>query len=86
MLLRAAINYALKNHTKLDINFVDFTQAFDTVGHDFIQVALADHDIPEKYKKLIKAIYINALGRIKGTNGALSDAFPINRGVLQGDI
>ena len=84
--LRAAINYALKNHTKLDINFVDFTQAFDTVGHDFIQVALSDHDIPEKYKNLIKAIYNNALGRIKGINGTLSDAFPINRGVLQGDI
>jgi hypothetical protein len=84
--LRAAIDFALKNHSSLELTFIDFTQAFDTVSHEFLQVALEEHGIPEKFRPLIGAIYRNAAGRIKGQNGHVSDPFPIRRGVLQGDI
>jgi hypothetical protein len=84
--LRAAINYALKNSIKAELIFIDFTQAFDTVSHDFLQIALEEHAIPLKYRTLIGVIYANAKGRIKGSKGATSDLFPIRRGVLQGCI
>ena len=84
--LRAAINYALKKKINAEIVFIDFTQAFDTVSHDFLQIALRDHLIPDKFCKLIEVIYSNAIGRIKGANGYKSESFPIRRGVLQGCI
>ena len=45
--LRAAINYALKKKINAEIIFIDFTQAFETVSHDFLhlQIALRDHGI-----------------------------------------
>ena len=84
--LRAAINFALKNAVETEITFIDFTQAFDTVSHEFLQIALIEHGIPEKFRKIIGAIYNSAEGRIKGASGITSDPFQINRGVLQGDI
>ena len=81
--LRAAINYALKKKINAGIIFIDFTQAFDTVNHEFPQIALRDHGIPDKFCKLIEVIYSNAIGRIKGAMGYKSDPFPIRRGVLQ---
>ena len=84
--LRAAINYALKKKINAEIVFIDFTQAFDTVSHDFLQIALRDHGIPGKLCKLIEVIYSNAIGRIKAAGGYKSEPFPISRGVLQGCI
>ena len=84
--LRAAINYALKKKINAEIIFIDFTQAFDTISHDFLQIALKDHGIPDKFCKLIEVIYSNAIGRIKGAMGYKSEPFPIRRGVLQGCI
>ena len=88
MVLRAAINYAIRNidNTKLEVTLIDFSQAFDTVSHEFLQVACEEHGIPSKYCRLIAAIYTNAVGHIKGFKGAISDPFSILRGVLQGDI
>ena len=84
--LRATINYALKNSTSAELIFIDFTQAFDTVSHDFLQIALEEHAIPPKFRDIIGAIYQSAKGRIKGAKGVTSDVFPIHRGVLQGCI
>ena len=84
--LRAAINFGLKTHTKVDMTFIDFTQAFDTVSHEFLQIALEEHNIPPFFRKKIGEIYKHATGRIKGAMGCKSEPFPIKRGVLQGDI
>jgi Reverse transcriptase (RNA-dependent DNA polymerase) len=86
--LRAAINYAIRNIncTKLDITLIDFTQAFDTVSHEFLQTACIEHGIPPKYCRLIQAIYRKATGYVKGFKGSMSEPFGIFRGVLQGDI
>ena len=88
LVLRAAITYAIRNinDTKLEITLIDFTQAFDTVSHEFLQVACEEHGIPPKYCRLINAIYKNAVGYIKGYKGSVSEHFGIFRGVLQGDI
>jgi hypothetical protein len=45
--LRAAIDYALKQNKTLELTFIDFTQAFDTVSHEFLQIALEEHGIPD---------------------------------------
>ena len=86
--LRAAISYAIRNinETKLEVTLIDFTQAFDTVSHEFLRVACDEHGIPPKYCRLIGAIYKNAVGYIKGYKGSVSEPFGIFRGVLQGDI
>ena len=70
----------------MTVNSQQSTQAFDTVSHEFLQIALRDHGIPDKFWKLIEVIYSNAIGRIKGSMGYKLDPFPIRRGVLQGCI
>ena len=84
--LRAAIRHAIKSITDVQISFVDFTQAFDTISHDFLKISLEEHNVPPKYVRLILMIYANATAKIKGANGNVSDPFDVNRGVLQGDV
>ena len=76
--LRAAINYALKKKINAEIVFIDFTQAFDTVSHEFLQIALRDHGIPEKFCKLIEVIYSNAIGRTVAAIYTITDNSPIS--------
>jgi Reverse transcriptase (RNA-dependent DNA polymerase) len=84
--LRATINHALRFGTPVEMTFIDFTQAFDTVSHEFLGIAMAEHNIPLKFQRLVLMIYANATARIKGPKGSMSDPFAVLRGVLQGDI
>jgi exonuclease III len=84
--LRAAINYALRIRAPVEMTFIDFTQAFDTVSHSFLDIAMDEHCVPPKYRRLVQMIYAHATARIKGPNGSMSEPFPVKRGVLQGDI
>ena len=70
--------------------FIDYSAAFDTVSHKFIDTALEDAKASNKSRSLFRAVYktATAVTKVPTTDGKeiLSAPFPINRGVLQGDI
>ena len=67
------------------IGFNDYEKAFNTVEHFAIFEALRKVNINETYvKKKLQNIYSQATARIH-LDKLVSDEFPINRGVRQGD-
>ena len=72
------------------ITFVDYTAAFDTVSHKFLDKALRDAGAPIKVRAMYRAIYqaATAFTTTSGVGGEEnhSGKFPIRRVVLQEDI
>ena len=72
------------------ITFIDYTAAFDTVSHAFLDRALSSAGASVKLRRVIQTIFNAASGcvRIRKPDGneELSATFNIARGVLQGDI
>ena len=75
---------------EIAITFVDYTAAFDTVSHKFLDQALEKAGAPPKVRSMFRAIYQTAstFTTTPGVGGenVNSRKFPIRRGVLQGDI
>ena len=90
MILRTAINKRLKEGKPMILTFIDYSAAFDSVGHKFLDEALAEARAKPKTRAIFRSIYGSATARtrVKGTDGedVLSDKFPIRRGVIQGDL
>ena len=88
--LRSIYDEMLEEGRKLYVSFIDYSAAFDSVSHKFIDKALKAAGASPKSRALFRAIYeaASATTRVQGTDGAevLSESFPINRGVVQGDI
>lgn len=78
----------------LAIVFVDYSAAFDSFSHKFIDKALQEAGgVPgasPKVRAIVRAIYksVCAFTSVKGEDGkqVKCDKFQIDRGVLQGDI
>ena len=72
------------------ITFIDYTAAFDTESHLFLDEALSSAGVSIKVRRMIQAIYKVAQGCVRTSKAdgsyEYSDIFDINRGVLQGDI
>ena len=72
------------------VTFIDYTAAFDSISHKFLDKTLAAADASNKSRAIFRAIYkaANGIARVRGTDGAyiLSGKFNICRGVIQGDI
>lgn len=70
--------------------FIDYSEAFDTISHRFLDESLASAGVSTKVRRIIRAIYSSATGmaRIRQPSGetALSGPFEIRRGAIQGDI
>ena len=70
--------------------FIDFSKAFDSIDHRWLETCLREHKVPEKLIQLIIALYkvaaIKIKARDKEGNELRSERIPINSGVLQGDI
>ena len=90
MILRTVCQRMIELGESIAITFVDYSAAFDTVSHKFLDEALEAAGAPVKIRALFRAIYdsASAYTTIPGTDGSTvsSSTFPINRGVLQGDI
>ena len=75
---------------KCVVTYVDFTAAFDTISHKFMDSTLTKAGASRKSRAIFRAIYAAAAGiaRVNGTDGnyVFSDSFNIGRGVIQGDI
>jgi hypothetical protein len=70
--------------------FIDYTAAFDSVSHKFIDEALAEAKASDKSRSIFRAIYreATAVVRVRKNDGtdAYSGTFPVDRGVIQGAI
>ena len=72
------------------VTFIDYTAAFDTVSHKFLDQALSSAGISTKLRRIVQAIFSAASGCVRITKPGgcqeISEPFNISRGVLQGDI
>ena len=88
--LRAIYDELLSRNETLYAAFIDYTAAFDSVSHKFLDQALEAAKASNKCRAIFRAVCASATARTKvgDTDGKfiLSEAFTINRGVVQGDI
>ena len=72
------------------VTFIDYTAAFDSISHKFMDATLAKAGASRKSRAIFRAIYAAATGaaRVRSTDGEFiySGTFRIGRGVIQGDI
>ena len=90
MILRTICQRMMSLGRAIAVTFVDYTAAFDTVSHKFLDKALKEAGVPIKMHTMFRAAYQSATA-FTTTTGAggvevKSGTFPIRRGVLQGDI
>ena len=90
LLLRVLYDQIINANSKCVVTYIDFTAAFDTVSHKFMDSTLAKAGASRKSRAMFRAIYAAAAGiaRVNGTDGkyVYSGSFDIGRGVIQGDI
>ena len=88
--LRSIYDYVLAARRGLCVTFIDYSAAFDTVSHKFLEKALHRAGASAKTRALFKAIYSKANARtaVSDIDGGtvFSNSFQIRRGVVQGDI
>ena len=72
------------------LTFIDYSAAFDSVSHKFLDRSLAKAGASRKTRAMFRTIYKAACGmaRVRGLNGKTiySKSFKVRRGVVQGDI
>ena len=90
LLLRVLYDQVINANRKCVVTYIDFTAAFDTISHKFMDSTLAKAGASRKSRAIFRAIYAAAAGiaRVNGTddNYVFSGSFNIGRGVIQGDI
>ena len=90
MILRSVYDDMIDMGKTLYVTFIDYTAAFDSVSHKFLDEALQRAGASAKSRALFRAVYVvaNAVTKVTGTDGKeiFSEPFAINRGVIQGDI
>ena len=88
--LRTLYDEMLERGETLYATYIDYSAAFDSVSHKYLDRALKEAGASDKSRALFRAIYdrASAVTKVASTDGNVvtSDPFPINRGVLQGDI
>ena len=90
LLLRVLFDHVLKQGENLSVTFIDYSAAFDSVSHKFLDRSLKNAGASRKTRAIFRAIYAAAEGtaRVRGLNGnqVYSASFKVRRGVIQGDI
>ena len=90
LILKHLMSEVLRAGEEAVVTFIDYTAAFDSLSHRFLDEALAEANVSPKVRRVIRAIYTSASGavRIRQSSGenAFSEPFSIDRGAIQGDI
>lgn len=90
LLLRLLFDHVLEVDKALDVLFIDYSAAFDSIIHKFLDVSLKAAGASRKTRTMFRAIYRAAEGtaRVRGLDGkhVYSESFQVRRGVIQGDI
>uniref|UniRef100_A0A670JBD8 ribonuclease H n=1 Tax=Podarcis muralis TaxID=64176 RepID=A0A670JBD8_PODMU len=85
VLLTLIDKYLNRFNCKLHAAFVDLTSAFDSIPRDRLWQKLSYTNIDKRLLLLLMEIHNDISARVKfGPLGALSDSFPLNKGVKQG--
>ena len=89
-MLRVLYDQIIKRKKSCVVTYIDYTAAFDSISHKFMDATLANAGATRKSRAIFRAIYRAATGmaRVKGVDGETiySQAFEVGRGVIQGDI
>jgi len=83
-IIRQLLEKAWEQNISVHQLFVDFKQAYDTVNRTALYGILRRLGIPQKLINLIRAMLQDSQGRVV-LQGKLSDCFPIDSGLKQGD-
>lgn len=91
MILRVLCEKMVELGKSLAVVFVDYSAAFDSISHKFVDTALKEAGASTpKVRAICRAIYkaASAFTTVTGADGkqVRCPNFQINRGVLQGDI
>ena len=90
LLLRVLIDTVLKRNANVCVTFIDYSAAFESVGHKYLDRSLAAAGASRKTRAMFRAIYAAAEGvaKVQGLHGKTiySKEFKVRRGVIQGDI
>ena len=68
-ILRRAMEYSNLTDTNLNLLFLDWKQAFDSVDHTALKITLQRFGIPADIQALVNSIYSDPTFEIKGLNG-----------------
>ena len=71
LLLRVIYEQVISNHDKLFVTFIDYSAAFDSVSHKFLDLSLKNAGASRKTRAMFRAIYAVAEGtaRVRGLHG-----------------
>ena len=90
LILKTLVDHILDQGEQIALTFVDYKAAFDSVSHKFIDSALRRAKVKPKTRAMFRAIYraASAVTKVAGPDGedVVSEAFPVRRGVVQGDV
>ena len=90
MTLRTVYEDMIEKGEKLFVTFIDYSAAFDSVSHKFLDEALKEAGASDKSRAIFRSIYnaATASTKVEGIDGetTFSGIFKIDRGVIQGDI
>ena len=90
MILRVLCDKLISIGKSLAVVFVDYSAAFDSVSHKFVDNALKEAGASPKVRAMCRAIYqaASAFTTVKGADrkNIKCEKFKIGRGVLQGDV
>ena len=84
IMLSDAIHYSKRNHPTSIILALDFAKAYDRMQWEPMLAILKKMGFGPKFLTTIRAMYKARTAQLS-VNGELSNPFPIERGVLQGD-
>lgn len=90
MSLRVLCDKIVQLDKSLATIFIDYSAVFDSVSHKFVDKALKEAGVSPKIRGMCRAIYkaVSAFTSVRGSGDKqiICEVFPINRGVLQGDV
>jgi len=81
--LHITFEQSIEFRAPLQLAFIDFQQAFDTLVRNAIWQALKEKGVPQKIIAIIKAIYEQSTCNILHKN-LISEPIPVLNGVKQG--
>ena len=82
--IQDAIHYGKRNHPSTIILSLDFEKAYDRIQWPVMIAVLKQMGFGDRWLTLTSTLYKQRSARLS-INGELSEPFPIERGVLQGD-
>ena len=83
-ILKTALDVCNSSNLDFSIMSLDAQKAYDSVDHVYISNTLKAYGFPDNFVSAVNILHSNLQAQVQ-VNGFLSNSFPINRGVKQGD-